>query len=360
LSINISDILPIIIAFQSILFAAVLLTDNGPKRISNRYLALFLILLATQFIVIVSASFGVKSDFLKSSLCIYGFSYGPLLYLYAKSLIYDGYHYDKSQLLHFGPSVVISVCSAIGFPICGSIGFFLYLSLLIYIGLAIREMVSYREVIRETQSSLNQTDLAWLQWTMIIFTCALLLDIVDQFFVSMDILANISSIHLTIVLLVNWMFYKGLKQPEIFQGISKMDEEVVRNKQSILAQNTPDSDEQIELDRIQRSMEEKEYYSNPQLNLKDLATHLDISPRHLSYLINTYFNQNFMGFVNSYRIEKAKYRLKHPNDEGETILEVMYDVGFNSKSSFFTIFKRETGLTPAAFKKKHTAKLGRK
>ena len=57
-----------------------------------------------------------------------------------------------------------------------------------------------------------------------------------------------------------------------------------------------------------------------------------------------------MDFINTYRIEKAKERLLHPKDEKETILEVMYEVGFNSKSSFNTVFKKKTGLTPSQYK----------
>ena len=47
----------------------------------------------------------------------------------------------------------------------------------------------------------------------------------------------------------------------------------------------------------------------------------------------------------------AKHRFENPIDSGETILEVMYAVGFNSKSSFYPIFKQKTGLTPSEFKK---------
>ena len=76
--------------------------------------------------------------------------------------------------------------------------------------------------------------------------------------------------------------------------------------------------------------------------------------RRLSYLINHHFGQHFMSFINHYRIELAKERLIHPIDPNETINEVMYFVGFNSKSSFNTIFKQSTGLTPTEFKKKYT------
>lgn len=355
MTINISDIIPIIIVFQSLIFAITLMTDNGPKKTSNRYLASFLILLGTQFMVIVGETLGLKSNFLISNICIFGFSYGPLLYLYSKSLIYKSFRFQAIQLLHFIPTVFIPVLSAFGYSVCGSFGFILYLSLLSYIILAIKEMVSYRKVIIETQSSLDRTNLVWLQWTMIIFCIALLLDIVDQFLLSMDFFGGISSIHFTIALLVNWMFYKGLKQPQIFLGITKMDSEVLLDIKNIPLRKVPDKDEQLELDHIQKFMKKNSFYTNPELNLKDLSKHLEISPRRLSYLINTFLNQNFMGFINDYRIEKAKFQLSNPKEQGETVLEVMYEVGFNSKSSFFTIFKQKTGVTPSEFKKRHTS-----
>ena len=353
MSINISDIIPIIIVFQSFLFAIVLLTDNGPKKICNRYLASFLTLLGVQFMIIVGESIGVELYFLSSNTCIFGFSYGPLLFLYSKTLIYKSFNFNMNQLLHFIPAGIIMLCSVFGYFLCETVRILIYLSLLTYISLAIREMLNYRRILRETQSSLNRTDLVWLQWTMIIFSIALLLHIVDQFLWNMYIAGGISSIHITILLLVNWMFYKGLKQPQIFLGITKMDKEVLNDIKNTSFRKDPDSDEQLDLHKIKSFMEESEYYTNPQSNLKDLADELELSPRRVSYLINTFCNQHFLSFVNDYRIEKAKSQLENPLDASETILEVMYDVGFNSKSSFFTIFKKKTGLTPSAYKNKY-------
>lgn len=353
MTLTLSDIIPIIIVFQSLFFATVLLTDKGPKKSSNRYLALFLLVLGTQFAAILSQSLGLRSDLIISSICIYGFSYGPLLFLYAKSLIYTSFTFQTSQLFHFIPLILILVLTVPGYSVCGTVGYLLYVSLLLYLTLAIREMANYRKVIRVTQSSLDQTDLRWLQWTMILFSIALLLDMADQFLWSMDILGGISSIHLILALLINWMVFKGLKQPQIFLGITPLDEAVLQDQQNPGSENLPEAGERLELKHLQRFMEENEIYTNPKLNLKDLSEHLDVSPRRLSYLINTFLHQNFMGFVNDYRIERAKSRLMNPKDPQETVLEIMYEVGFSSKSSFFTIFKQKTGLTPSAFKKRH-------
>ena len=137
--------------------------------------------------------------------------------------------------------------TAFGFSVCGTFGYLLYLSLLTYIILAIREMVNYRKVIRETQSSTDQRDLQWLQWTMMIFCIALILDVVDQFLWKMSFFGNISSVHLTLALLINWMYYKGLKQPQIFQGITNLDEQVYQDQKNKPSQKLPDTDEQLEI-----------------------------------------------------------------------------------------------------------------
>ena len=113
----------------------------------------------------------------------------------------------------------------------------------------------------------------------------------------------------------------------------------------------PSKNEKIELNEIEKYMQEEEAFTDPDLSLNVLVERLEFSHRYLSYLINNFLNQNFISFVNNYRIEKAKIRLKNPKDERETISEIMYEVGFNSKSSFNTIFKQHTKFTPSEFKK---------
>lgn len=90
----------------------------------------------------------------------------------------------------------------------------------------------------------------------------------------------------------------------------------------------------------------------PELTLDQLALQLSLRPRVLSQVINDRLGQNFYDFINRYRIQEASRLLTNPKDRKITILEVLYEVGFNSKSSFNTLFKKYTGLTPSEFKKK--------
>lgn len=87
-----------------------------------------------------------------------------------------------------------------------------------------------------------------------------------------------------------------------------------------------------------------------ELTLKDLASALDIYPHYITQVLNTVFNQNFYDFINNYRIEEVKERLRDSQYRNLTVLAIAYDCGFNSKSTFNRIFKQKTGLTPTQYR----------
>jgi AraC-like DNA-binding protein len=110
-----------------------------------------------------------------------------------------------------------------------------------------------------------------------------------------------------------------------------------------------------QVDRLRRFMNEEKPYLEPTLSLQDLANKLGIPSRELSILINHHLSKHFFDFVNEFRIERAKEILSDPTKRDLTILEILYEVGFNSKSSFNTAFKKITGFTPTQFRKDQLA-----
>ncbi|MNY38368.1 HTH-type transcriptional regulator CdhR [compost metagenome] len=97
-------------------------------------------------------------------------------------------------------------------------------------------------------------------------------------------------------------------------------------------------------------MADKEPFLDPSLTIQELSNQIDIPVRDLSILINHHMDQHFFDFVNEYRIQKAMIILKNPLKKDLTVLEILYEVGFNSKSSFNTSFKKYTNLTPTAYR----------
>ncbi|SHF22491.1 Helix-turn-helix domain-containing protein [Fodinibius roseus] len=96
-------------------------------------------------------------------------------------------------------------------------------------------------------------------------------------------------------------------------------------------------------------METQRPYLEPKLSLSTLADYLDISPNHLSQVINQYEEKNFYDYVNEYRIEEFKRRALKPENSNYSILAIAYDSGFNSKSSFNQVFKKMVGQTPSQY-----------
>ena len=98
-------------------------------------------------------------------------------------------------------------------------------------------------------------------------------------------------------------------------------------------------------------MENEKPYLDDELTIQTLASRFGMPEKELSILINHHLGKHFFDFINEYRIDEAKKILDNPNNKELTILEILYQVGFNSKSSFYTAFKKATNQTPTEYRK---------
>lgn len=111
--------------------------------------------------------------------------------------------------------------------------------------------------------------------------------------------------------------------------------------------------------RIRHALESEEVFLNSKLSLALLAQKVDITPHQLSYTINNEWGLNFNELINLYRVKRAKQLLEDKNHTSATIFAIAIDSGFNSESSFYTVFKKSTGYSPKRFREalKMTSKL---
>ena len=100
-------------------------------------------------------------------------------------------------------------------------------------------------------------------------------------------------------------------------------------------------------------IDEKKPFLYPELHINDLAGQLNMQPYRLSRILNSYYRTNFYDFIGSLRIEEFKKRIKSGEHLKYPILQVAYDCGFNSKSSFYRAFKNITGIKPSEYIKAH-------
>ncbi len=99
-----------------------------------------------------------------------------------------------------------------------------------------------------------------------------------------------------------------------------------------------------------RLLEEDKIYRNPELSLHTAAEKLNISITYLSQLVNAISNYNFSDFINQYRVKDAEEKLTDNHFEKYTILAIGLEAGFNSKSAFYSAFKKHTGTTPSEYR----------
>lgn len=104
---------------------------------------------------------------------------------------------------------------------------------------------------------------------------------------------------------------------------------------------------------IQVMMDREKVFKDSSISLKEVAKKIGIQPSKLSQILNVHLEQSFPNLLGEYRIEEAKKMIKEkPHYSMESI---GYECGFNSKSTFYSVFKKKTGLTPTQYKKQENS-----
>jgi AraC-like DNA-binding protein len=141
--------------------------------------------------------------------------------------------------------------------------------------------------------------------------------------------------------------YLSLRNPEVLAQADDETTPVKKYERSTLA---PETGERY-LRRLLQVMEAEKPYMDAELTVAKLAEKLSVPAPHLSQIINERLNQNFVDFINTHRVEEAKRRLQDLSKKHYSVLAIAEEVGFNSKSSFNSVFKKHTRMTPSEFRK---------
>jgi AraC-like DNA-binding protein len=378
---SLSDILFIIVIFQLLFTAFFLLTHKKAGRISNGLLgALFLAIclnLADNFLLIKRFYFSYPSLALWSVWMLLLF--GPLLYLYTQSVLFRDFSLSGRKWLHFLPFITLTLVTEIGWqlePRPAKLSIldhiyirnipayqywdtgFIFLHFFVYIAFSLRLIRKFRQRLGDRFSDLQRLNISWLSSTLIFFTIAMIVAALNGF-MGLTPLANYFYFVFTIILLIlfvyiNLVILKAMQRPALFAGMKEEEEPAKGVRKYAGSVLTPEESKGL-LDRLQHHMQTTKPYLEPELTLEELSARLSLRPKILSQVINENTGQNFFDFINRYRIGEAKRMLTDPTDKKITVQEVLYVVGFNSKSSFNTLFKKYTGVTPSEFKNKKGA-----
>lgn len=100
-------------------------------------------------------------------------------------------------------------------------------------------------------------------------------------------------------------------------------------------------------------LERELLYLDPNVNLRTLADKLGTNTKYLSQVVNFHFGNNLQVFINTFRIEEAKKKMLKSEFAHLTLYGIAMQCGFKNKSTFYKVFKQQTGMTPLDYVRKH-------
>lgn len=102
---------------------------------------------------------------------------------------------------------------------------------------------------------------------------------------------------------------------------------------------------------LERTMREKKIYKDNMLTKEKVADLLGTNRTYLSRIINEQSNLSFTHYINSFRIEEAVRLLSDP-DNDTPLKAISAELGFNSISTFYSLFQSSIGMTPSQYRRK--------
>ena len=359
-------ILNLLGAAQGLLLALALVNSKDGNKTANRLLATLTltisiivsgaVLLASKYVFVYPHLSRIHHPFV--------FLAGPLLYLYLRELISNGKGFERKDFLHFVP---FAACVIYLLPyylqsgksklnvlsseyVEASLGHWYYvrsslfiIQFLVYLILIVLTIVQFSRRTKKLESQRDRTTLRELRF-FVIASAILWIGVVLRYALDPTGRSNLL-LPLGASALVYGMGYLKMTRPKPLAEEGERPSAKKYEKSTL----TPERAERY-VNRLVECMNEKKPFTDGDLTLQSLAATLSIPPHHLSQIINERIGQSFADFINSYRVEEAKRRLLDPAFRHLSLLGIAIEVGFNSKSSFNSVFKKHTNMTPSEFR----------
>jgi AraC-like DNA-binding protein len=273
----------------------------------------------------------------------------PLLYFYYRSLIDQHFRVTYRSLWHIVPfAIIFSIMSYVIIFQLNRNFVFRPFGMVLIAGLFIQSIFYLRRMHVEKKGAFTNGLAGKSKWfgylfggIIFIFVFKLLTFITWNVLGYADICIFITAIFFIFsFILINMLVLYGLFNPEQLINYFKY-------QSSSLNGNVKDK----HFNELLALLDHKKLYLDPLLSLDKLARQLSITGKQLSQLINENAGNNFNDFINKYRIEEAQNLMKNSGGQQPNILEIAYRVGFNSKSTFNTAFKKFTNSTPSEYRR---------
>lgn len=163
------------------------------------------------------------------------------------------------------------------------------------------------------------------------------------------IIAELVVIPMVLLAIYSFIIFKNLKFNAIYGQVLTINN--VGKEPKITKDSPAENPNMLELSiKLDEYFKNKKPFTNPALGLQKLAEELDVSPTLLSKTIHRQYDISFTDYVNRWRVNEAKELLVSEKNQHLKIEAIGEMAGFNSRSAFYSVFKKYTGMTPVAFK----------
>jgi AraC-like DNA-binding protein len=363
-------VLSLLGAFQGLLLAFALLSVKRGNKTANRLLAAFVFVASIVIFggVMRTTNYVFDLPHLSRIHDPFPFLAGPLLYFYLKTLISKKTAFARMNFLHFIP---FGLCVVYLIPYYfqstadklqnmhaerpgSTLGEWFYVrsalliaQFLVYLFAVIWMLVKYSKQVKEKSIRVDESVHFQIKFLVI---SSVSLWIIGVLRYALDPTPKTSLLLLLCVgVIIYGLGYICLIKPEVVSGAGEETQLPLAKYEN---SNLSSQRSERYLKRLLQIMEAEKLYTDCELSLQKVAEKLSIPPRHLSQIINEQLNQSFSDFVNFYRVEEVKKNLLDPSKKHYSILAIAEDSGFNSKSSFNSVFKKHTNITPSEFRDK--------
>jgi len=374
----------LVVFFSHLLVATFLCSLSTGNRLSHKLFSAYLL------VVVIDLSNIIFNDFYQAypdlDMLRYNISLfiGPTLYVYVKAAIYNDFKLKIKHLLHTIPYVIACLVMIPNFfsvdnaskqlwydnftdiPELTYIHFMTFVQLGLYLLAIYKHLIRYRKVVVENYSDADRLNKGWLTQLISLFTLIYIIGIGRTFFrfsiyhdYGYERLVQLIMIIL-MLLSICWVLWQALHKPELFRGVSStievIDEQPSSQKHSSINKISSIETEKYDaiVSQLRDYMQESKPFLDPSLSVDTLAERISLPSNELSITINRVIGQHFFDFVNLYRVNLAAEMLIANEQQPKTVLEILYEVGFNSKSSFNTAFKKHLLMTPSQYRKLHS------